>query len=71
VSRDKTCFLCNETSPNVTPGLVAWIEPVGKQLFTFGPRCRDVAACRERVGAEWDVRVPERTTAELIAEAQR
>jgi hypothetical protein len=63
-----TCRLCGSRW-NVARALIEWREPVTTsgtnidgttwartELWTWGPRCRDVDACRKRVelaGVEW------------------
>ncbi len=69
MNRDKTCLLCGATSHDVVIGLIRWSEPVGRDRFTAAPRCRDKAACRDRVeanGDRWEVQDPERSAKELI-----
>lgn len=69
MNRQTTCLLCGITSNDVSVSLVAWIEPVGRDRYGAMPRCKDVWACRGRVestGERWDVRIPERSTKELV-----
>lgn len=56
-----TCLICGDTSRDVTVGLVAWREPVGRELFSSIPRCRNRGACKRRVeqiGDEWPLLEP-------------
>lgn len=53
--RDTVCLLCGLTSPDVALGLIAWKEPVGRDVFTTAPRCKDAEACRARIEAAGDV----------------
>lgn len=57
----QTCVLCGVTSKDVSTGIIAWKEPIGRALFTAAPRCKDKSECRRRVeaaGEAWDVRDP-------------
>ena len=69
MNRETTCLLCGATGKDVAIGLVRWADPVGRDVFGSIPRCRDKAACRDRVeaaGEQWDVLDAVRPTKELI-----
>jgi hypothetical protein len=64
-----TCVLCGTASRDVATGILAWKEPIGREIFTAAPRCKDRAACRSRVeanGDEWDLLEKPRDTRDLI-----
>lgn len=72
--RDTTCVLCGAVSPDVRFGLIAWSQPVGRDVFTAAPRCADKAGCRTRVeanGDRWEVVERPVTTRELVGEQGR
>jgi hypothetical protein len=68
MTRELTCRLCGSRW-NVANALIEWSEAVTvvwtdregversrHEVWTWGPRCRDVQACRQRVelaGVEW------------------
>ncbi len=54
------CDICGTTSPDVRPGVVSWLAPLG-QRYNAVNRCTDHAACKERVllsGEEWPILEP-------------
>lgn len=64
-----SCVLCGDTSPNVRTGLIAWQQPIGRDVFTSAPRCTDKVACRARVealGEAWEVMDRPLSTRELL-----
>lgn len=72
--RDSACILCGHTSIDVAFGLIAWREPVGRDVFTSAPRCKDAVSCRARVeaaGEKWEVFEKPLTTRELLERDRR
>lgn len=68
------CVLCGVASLDVSIGLIAWREPIGRDVFTAAPRCKDKATCRTRVdavGEEWDVIDRPLSATELLREDDR
>jgi hypothetical protein len=69
MNRETTCLLCGITSHDVTTGLVAWKNPIGRDRFAAIPKCRDKVACRDRVeaaGEPWELEERPVSAKELI-----
>jgi len=43
------CLLCGSETEDRAMAFVEWREPVGNQIWSHIPICRDRAACRSRV----------------------
>jgi len=43
------CVLCGDEIGDRVMALIEWSEPIGRDIWSYVPRCVDRAACRERV----------------------
>ncbi|HEY8819557.1 MAG TPA: hypothetical protein VIM25_12165 [Candidatus Limnocylindrales bacterium] len=50
MSHTDACVLCgNDVGTAVRMQLVEWREPIGKETWSYIPRCSEPKACRDRV----------------------